>query len=624
MRLRLSLIAAGLLAAGGALANEDVLRLQAIPGNSVMPSITYNGWNYSPLTEINLGNVGELGIAWTFTIPIADSHEAPPLVVGDRMYILSPKPNHLYAIDLNETPGRLLWEYQPEIDVELATANVAYGGQTRGVYYGDGKLFMGTLDGQVIAVDANTGEEIWRRRGTEISQGEAMAGNGLVVGNLVIFGNEGGERGVRGKIHAYDIDTGEPAWVMYSMGPDADVGIGPRFNPFYPDDRVGSVSTWYGQSWRRGGGIVFGYFTWDQESNLLHYSTGNCGPWNPDYRRQWGVVTLDDAGGLADYRNNWCASELARDATTGELIWAYNITPADNWDLDEPVITPLVDLEIGGQMRETAIKATRMGYFYVWDRNTGELLTEPWPFRFVDLITGVDMETGRALYDINKWSFTFVEDRRRYTDFVPTFALGRQDYTGTEIAWCPGHQARNWHNDAYSPRTGLLYTSTSTGCATQVVIEGEYAPGEGYTLFRGAGDAPIVRTRTDGTLTDHYGELQANHPVESRLVWAHEWNPPNQLPVMATAADLLFQGGSDAGVMRAFNAVTGEIVLEYRIGARFNQTPITYQGPDGRQYVAIVASAAMITGAANQDALPDLANRYRRQESMLYVFGLPN
>src|SRR5690606_12045768 len=160
----------------------------------------------------------------------------------------------------------------------------------------------------------------------------------------------------------------------------------------------------------------------------------------------WGVVNLDENGGLIDYRNNWCASQLARDGATGELIWAYNMTPADNWDLDEPIMNPLVDIEIGGELRETAIKAARNGAFYVWARAAGELVTQPRDFRYVDFRTGVDMETGRALYDIDKWNFTNVEDRRRYTDVDP----GRNadgttvnDYTGTEVHWCPGIQSRN-------------------------------------------------------------------------------------------------------------------------------------------------------------------------------------
>ncbi|MGD9738512.1 MAG: PQQ-binding-like beta-propeller repeat protein [Bauldia sp.] len=619
-----------------ALANDDVTALMGDPANVVMPSISYNGWNYSALDQINLDNVADLQIAWTWQVGIMDSHEATPLVVGDTMYIVSPKPNYVYALDLTQN-GVIKWEFRPDMNVEEATRQGCCGAQTRGLNYAEGKIFFNTLDGQVFGLDAATGEALWRTVGADLAIGETTVGNMLVVNDLLIAGNAGGERGVRGKVQAFDINNGNLQWVMYNMGPDNEVGIGPRFNPFYADDRVGSLATWYGDSWRRGGGTVWGYFTWDPEINLFYYSTGNCGPWNADYRRDWGVVTLDENGGLVDYRNNWCASQMARDATTGELIWAYNIVPADNWDLDQPLISPLVDLEINGAMRQTTIKAARNGYFYVWDRATGELILEPWPFVYVDYMTGVNMENGRPSYDINRWNFTDLEDRRRYTDADP----GRNadgttvaDYTGTEVIWCPGIAARNWQNDAYSPRTGLLYTSTQTDCRTQVVFEQDYTPGEGYTLNRQAGPAPRQPRLADGgipaigdttaTVATHQGELQANNPVTSTTEWRHNWGQANNVPILATASDLLFLGGNDTGVVRAMNATNGEIVWEFRAGANFIQSPATYLGPDGRQYVAIISSAR---GSNNievaLDMGPDNANRYRRTGSTLYVFALP-
>ncbi|MGE3718300.1 MAG: hypothetical protein AB7G07_07880, partial [Bauldia sp.] len=348
-------------------------------------------------------------------------------------------------------------------------------------------------------------------------------------------------------------------------------------------------------------------------------------------------------GQLLDYRNNWCASTMARDSTTGELIWTFNNTPADPWDLDEPLINPLVDLDLDGQMRQAVIRAARNGFFFVWDRATGELLREPWAFVYVDNILGYDMETGRPRYDIDKWLFTNVEDRRNYTQADP----GRlpdgttvADYTGTEVQWCPGIAARNWQNDAWSPRTGLLYTATLTNCRSQVVFEGEYVPGEGYTLQRQAGTVPRQVRNADGTvpapgtvatadrgtsplLITHQGELQANNPVTSTTEWRFITEQGNNMPIMATATDLLFQGGVDTGVMRALNATNGEVVWEFRTGSRFNQSPITYIGPDGRQYMAIIASSAASNTAVALDAAPDDANRYRRSGSTLYVFALP-
>ncbi|MGE0458685.1 MAG: PQQ-binding-like beta-propeller repeat protein [Bauldia sp.] len=638
----LAAIAAGCGLSGAALANDDVTALVADAGNVVMPSITYNGWNYSLLDQITLDNVADLEVAWTWQTGILDSHEASPLVIGDMMYIVTPKPNYVYALDLTRN-GVITWEFRPDMNVEEATRQGCCGAQTRGLNYAEGKVFFNTLDGQVFALDAATGEALWRTVGADLAIGETTVGNMLVMNDLLVAGNAGGERGVRGKVQAFDINTGNLQWVMYNMGPDNEVGIGPRFNPFYQDEKIGSLATWYGDSWRRGGGTVWGYFTWDPELNMFYYSTGNCGPWNPDYRREWGVINLSEDGQLLDYRNNWCASTMARDSTTGELIWTFNNTPADPWDLDEPLINPLVDLDLDGQMRQAVIRAARNGFFFVWDRATGELLREPWAFVYVDNILGYDMETGRPRYDIDKWLFTNVEDRRNYTQADP----GRlpdgttvADYTGTEVQWCPGIAARNWQNDAWSPRTGLLYTATLTNCRSQVVFEGEYVPGEGYTLQRQAGTVPRQVRNADGTvpapgtvatadrgtsplLITHQGELQANNPVTSTTEWRFITEQGNNMPIMATATDLLFQGGVDTGVMRALNATNGEVVWEFRTGSRFNQSPITYIGPDGRQYMAIIASSAASNTAVALDAAPDDANRYRRSGSTLYVFALP-
>ena len=623
-----------------AFANEDVIE-QVAAGNVVMPSISYNGWNYSPFDEITIDNVGNLAVAWALQLGVLDQWEASPLVIGDMMYVVSPvnqsvgtgqTPNTLIAIDLSTQT--IAWEFMPDVDREAGLL-ACCGAQTRGLQYAEGKIFFHTIDGQVFSVDAETGEPLWRSVGADVSIREHTAGNGFIAGDLYIIGNAGGEYGVRGKVSAFNINTGQTQWVMYSMGPDNEVGIGPRFNPFYADDKQGSLITWYGNSWRRGGGTVWGYFTFDPERNQFFYATGNCGPWNPDYRREWGVVTLDANGGLIDYRNNWCASTMSRDATTGELIWAYNNTPADNWDIDEPIINPLIQVDVGGVMEDAVIRAARNGYFYVWDRDNGELLREPWPFVYVDFMTGVDMETGRALYNIDKWSFTNVEDRRRYTDYDMPGAAARDDYTGTEIAMCPGYSARNWQNDAYSPVTGLLYTAINTECLTHAVIEGEYVPGEGYTLRRGAGGYPGGDYRNPDRTSPNYGEptdvvaqIQANDPQTGQTVWTVDRVVSNTVPyrdfvpVMGTAGGLLFLGASHEGEMRALNAATGEQLWSFRIGSEIHQSAVTYMGPDGRQYVAVIASSP------STDPLPATAaatnpNRYRRAGTTLFAFALP-
>jgi lanthanide-dependent methanol dehydrogenase len=609
---------------GTALANQDVIRLSADPANVVMPNYTYNGNNYSTLNQINLTNVKNLQVAWTLQIGILDSHEASPLVIGDTMYIASPKPNYVYALDLAKE-GVIKWEFRPTMDVALATAQTCCGAQTRALYYAEGKIFYATLDGQVIGLDAKSGEQLWRTVGTDIARGEGMAGNGLVIGKLFIGGNEGGERGARGKVHAYNIDTGKNQWVMYNMGPNNEVGIGPRFNKNYfgHSQANPALDTWFGQSWKTGGGTSWGYFTADTELNMFYYSTGNCGPWNADYRREFGKIDLDAAGALMTYQSNFCASQMARDATTGELIWAYNITPSDMWDLDEPLNTALFEVEIGGQMRKVASKPARNGYYHLWDRATGKLVNEPWPHVYVDFIKGYDMSRGTPLYDIDKIAFTNVADRRKYTQADPRGGADKpNDYTGTEIVWYPGLDARNWHNDAYSPRTKLQYVSQNNSGGTEVVITGEYKPGEGYSLRRNAGGPNPPALDREGKVTTNPGQLAALDPVGRKVAWDLKWTQGNQTPVSATAGDLLFQGGNDKGVLRAINATNGQIVWEFKAGARWNQSPITYLH-GGKQYVAVIASSAAGNTAVAANAAPDAADRYRRSGTTLYVFKLP-
>ncbi len=617
----LALVVAGG-ASGAAHANDDVQRLSRDPANVVMPSIAYNGWNFSPLDQINLKTVKNLALAWTARIEVVDGHEASPLVIGDSMFIVSPKPNYVYALDLARD-GAVKWVYRPIMNVALATANTCCGEQTRALYYAEGKIFYATLDGQIIALDAKRGEELWRTVGTDIVRGEGMGGNGLIVHNLFLVGNEGGERGVRGKIHAYDIDTGKNAWTYYNMGPNDEVGIGPRFKPFYADDRVPNPAlvSWYGDSWKRGGGTTWGYYTWDPELDIMYYSTGSCAPWNPDIRREWGLYETDANGGLTSYRNNYCASQMARDATTGELIWAYNITPADPWDLDEPVITPLIDLEIGGQTRRTAIKAGRSGWFYAFDRASGELIVEPWMHTYSDITLGVDMTTGRPKYDPAKWVFSNVADRRKYTQADPLAGRQSAGYTGTEVEYCPGAVARNWENDAYSPLTKLLYAHTDNSCALRILSTGDYRQGEGYTQ-RAAEDAGLARTiGIDGKPTKVQSELKAFDPVGRRIAWSMPVDDNSRTPQMATAGGLIFKGLNGKNQLVAIDAANGQVVWTFRSGARFNASPITYLF-NGAQHIAVISSSLPFNNAIRVDCAPDNAKRYRRSSTTLYVFKL--
>lgn len=386
-----------------------------------MPAKNYASTRFSGLGEIHTGNVTDLRVAWTFSTGVERGHEAAPLVVGSTMYLVTPFPNHLHAIDLADQPGQALWTYSPP--VQRAAQGVACCDVVnRGAAYADGRIYFNTLDNQTVAVDAATGEEVWRTRLGDINLGETMTMAPLVVKNRVLVGNSGGEMGVRGWLTALDAATGEIAWRAYSTGPDEEVLIGPAFQPFYPQDQGEDlgVTTWPPDAWRVGGGTVWGWISYDPELDLIYYGTGNPGPWNPDQRPG---------------DNKWTAGVFARDPDTGEARWFYQWTPHDVHDYDGVNENLLLDLPIDGETRRVLVRAERNGYLYVLDRVTGEVLSAD-PFAHITAALGVDLTTGIYHPDPGK---------------KPVMGKVIRDI-------CPASPgAKDWQPSAYSPRTGLIY-----------------------------------------------------------------------------------------------------------------------------------------------------------------------
>lgn len=569
-------------------ANEGVLDLQKDPGVWTMPNQNYSGWNYSALDQIDSFNVADLQVAWTFQTGVLDSHEAQPLVIGSTMYVLTPKPNTLFALDLTRD-GEIKWSFAPEMNAERAGSLACCGAQSRGMSYVDGKIVFNTLDGQLFVLNADSGSVVWKKQVANLDVGETTTTSPLVVGKNIIIGNEGGERGVRGWIAAFSLNSGEEMWKYYNTGPNEEMGIGERFKPFYTDDQVAEpgVDTWYRESWELGGGTTWGWWTYDPDLNMFYYGTSNCSPWNADYRRDPAT-----APGLDKYQNKYCASLLARDASTGELIWAYSTTPQDQWDFDEPGQNFVVDLELAGKMHKALVKPARNGFFYIFDRATGELLVEPWKYGNANWADRVDMKTGRPVFNPDA--------------FI---------YTGTGFDICPFIAGNNVENDAYSPQTGLVYFAAENRCSSLTGVEGEYTPGQNYILM----DFGESYTGPGGWL----GELQAWDPSTGEKVWGVKSQDfRNSKAILATGGGLLFQG-TDVGAFRAMDASTGKELWSFRMGSDFRNSPITYIGPDGNQYVAVIASHAPENPEISEDTPPDEAGRYWRAGSTLYVFRLP-
>jgi PQQ-dependent dehydrogenase (methanol/ethanol family) len=546
---------------------------------------------YTALADIDRETVTSLQVAWTFSTGVQAGHEAAPLVIGSTMYLVTPFPNRVFALDLTRDGASLKWSY--EAPYVMAARGVACCDVVnRGLAHDEGRLYFATLDNHVVALEAESGAEIWRVRVGDIERGETMTLAPLVVGGRVVVGNSGGEFGVRGWIAALDGASGETVWKAYSTGPDSDVLIDETFSPFYAHDRTADlgVRSWPPDAWRLGGGTVWGWLSYDPAADLLYHGTGNPGPWNPELRPG---------------DNKWSAAVFARDPETGYARWAYQWSPHDLYDHDGVNENVLVDLPWEGRTRALLLHPERNGYLYVMDRLTGELLSAE-PFVHVTSSHGVDLETGRLLPVPEK------EPRMGVTvrDICPA---------------APG--AKDWQPSAWSPRTRLLYIPHNNLCMDWESVEVNYIAGTPYVganvrYYAGPGG--------------HLGLFTAWDPIAARSVWHVEEPLPVWSGALVTGGDVVFYGTMD-GWFKALDARTGEELWGHRAGSGIIGQPISYRGPDGKQYVAVFSGIGGWPGAVvvNQLDTTDASagtgwaaavrslQRTTQPGGTLYVFSLP-
>jgi lanthanide-dependent methanol dehydrogenase len=565
----------------------DLAALSEDDGQWVMAPKNYASTRYSALAQITTENVGQLQLAWTFSTGVLRGHEAAPLVVGNTMYIVTPHPNYLYALDV--LTGELRWRYDPGT-LPAAKGVACCDVVNRGAAYYDGRIYYNTLDNHTVAVDALSGQEVWKTLLGDINKGESMTMAPLVVNGKVLVGNSGGEFGVRGWITALNAGDGSMAWRAYHTGPDSDVLIGERFRPFYESDRGTDlgVTTWPPDQWRIGGGTVWGWISYDPELNLIYYGTGNPGVWNP---------------ALRPGDNKWSVALFARDPDTGEAVWAHQTTPHDEHDYDGVNENILLNLEWEGRQRRVLVRPERNGFMYVIDRETGEILAAD-PFGLVTWAHGIDLQTGRPI-------------------------LNEDKATGNRIARhvCPAAPGmKDWQPSAFSPRTGWLYVPKNHLCMDYEGVEANYIAGTPYVGAR------VVMYGAD----DYRGEFIAWDPVRRGRVWEIRENFPVWSGTVVTAGDVAFYGTMDRW-FKAVHAVTGEELWRFQTGSGIIGQPITFAGPDGRQYVAILAGIGGWAGAAALGIMPDedpyialgFAHAvrdlpdYTAQGGTLYVFALP-
>jgi len=533
---------------------------------------TYHEQRHSPLTQINDSTVSSLGVAWYMDLPNDRTLYGTPLVVDGVMYFEGSY-NVLRAVDA--ATGKLLWEFDPEVTKHAGNRLRVMWDASRGVAFWKGKVYVATVDGRLIAVDAGTGTEIWSTMTVDPALPLYITGAPKVFRGLVVIGNGGTEDGpIRGYLDAYDAETGERVWRWYTVpGNPAD--------GFENDAMKMAAATWTGEWWRfGGGGTVWHAITYDPDFDQLIFGTGNGAPWNRKIRSPGGGDNL------------FLCSVVALDATTGEYRWHYQTVPGETWDYNSNMDIVLADLTIEGRPVKAALHAPKNGFFYVLNRENGKLLSAE-PFVEVTWATGID-STGRPIEVAGA----------RYEDgdaVVSPSALG-------------GH---SWHAMSYNPGTGLVYIPAmefAGGYSDKTVdIENWESPNWRF-------DAGVDPLTTDVPPEAGTSSLKAWDPVAQRVVWEAPkpglWNAGT----LTTAGNLVFQGQGN-GRLVAHRATDGEVLWSFNLGLGISAPPITYSVED-RQYVAILvgwggAGAAMLGSLSAQDGWA-----YRAQMRRLVTFAL--
>ena len=559
-------------------------------GQWVRPAKDFASTRFSSLTEINTTNARNLRVISTFSTGFVRGHEAAPIVANGTMYIVSPYPNTVYALDLAKPGLPVKWQFNPK--PEAASQGVACCDVVnRGVVFDDGKIFFNTLDGHTIALDAASGKPVWDTKVGDIQIGETITMAPLVVKGRVLVGNSGGEMGVRGWLKGLDEATGKVVWTAFGTGPDKDILIGPSFKPFYAKDQGKDLgmTTWPPDMWKIGGGTMWGWISYDPALDLIFYGTANPGPWNPDVRPG---------------DNKWTTTLFARRPETGEAIWGYQITPHDLHNYDGINEQILMDLPINGTTRKVLVRPERNGYVYVMDRTTGEVLSAN-AYGFVNSSAGVDLKTGQLTVNQDKAPKVGVVTR--------------------EI--CPAAPGmKDWQPSAYSPKTGLMYIPHQNLCMDEEGLAANYIAGTPYVgmnvkMYAGPGG--------------NRGVFQAWNPITGKEVWSIKEDLPVWSGTVVTAGNVAFYGTMD-GWFKAIDATNGNLLWQFKTGSGIIGQPVTYRGPDGHQYIAVLSgvggwAGAIVSGAIDPrdssaalgmvNAMRDLPSKTTKG-GMLYVFGL--
>ncbi|HXW71162.1 MAG TPA: methanol/ethanol family PQQ-dependent dehydrogenase [Methylocella sp.] len=585
---------------GAASANDELDRLSKSEENWVIPGKNYHSNNYSTLTQINTTNVKELRPAWTFSTGVLNGHEGAPIVVNDKIYIHTSFPNNTFALSLDD-PTRILWQDKPKQN-PAARAVACCDLVNRGLAYWPGNgitppLILKTLlDGHVEALNANTGELVWKVENSDFHVGSTLTIAPYVVKDYVIVGSSGAELGVRGYVTAYDVRTGEQKWRAYATGPDEDLLLAPDFNiknPHYGQKGLG-LATWEGDAWKIGGGTNWGWYSYDPETNLIYFGTGNPAPWNETMRPG---------------DNKWTMTIFGRDVDTGQAKFGYQKTPHDEWDFaGVNFITLSEQKDKTGKERKLLTHPDRNGIVYTLDRTTGDLVSADKIDDTVNVFKTIDLASGLPVRD-------------------PEYGT-RMDHLGKDI--CPS--AMGYHNqghDSYDPTKQLFFLGVNHICMDWEPFMLPYRAGQ---FFVGATLNMFPGPKGDRQAGEGLGQIKAYNAITGQFKWEKQERFAVWGGTTATAGNIVFYGTLD-GFIKARNSDTGELLWKFKLPSGAIGYPIVYEHK-GIEYVAILYGVGgwpgvglvfdlqdPTAGLGAVGAFKQLAN-YTQQSGGLFVFSL--
>jgi PQQ-dependent dehydrogenase (methanol/ethanol family) len=542
----------------------------------------YREQRFSPLSQINTTNVNELGVAWEFRTFSTRALEASPIVANGVMFITAPW-SKVFAIDAKT--GKQIWTYDPHVPGawgRFACCDVP----NRGVAIWKGAVFVGTLDGRLIKLDAATGKPFWDVGTIDRSRAYTITGAPRIVKGLVLIGNGGAEYDVRGYLSAYDADTGKLRWRFYTVPgdpklPPENAAMGAALKTW--PDRSGGSSWWK----MGGGGGPWDSMAYDAGLDLLYVGTGNGAPWNRNIRSPKGGDNL------------YLSSILALRPETGKLVWYYQTTPGDSWDFDATSHMVLADLEIGGSLHKVIIQAPKNGFFYVLDRTTGKLISAK-PYAVVTWASGIDLKTGRPIENPS--------------------ALYRD---GMAVVMPPQIGGHNWQPMAFDPQTKLVYIPAMDGTALFIPQNPpQFKPRAWNTGndFAAISAAVLAAIKSGKPPPPSLGYIKAWDPVAQKEVWhaplAGSWNGG----LLATGGGLVFGGGAD-GIFAAYDAKTGEELWRMDLTTGILAPPVSY-AVDGEQYIAVLAGWGGAGGLSGFKDPRSALSKYGTNQGRLFVFRL--